>query len=111
VYIPKLLAKGKRHIETASILIPGPRAPKALRQTLRFLISEISPDHSQQSDLVLYAENQIIAANNTFYQNLMAYLQTLSPADPYQKPILEEFIRLCDLQLARIQVYSGCAED
>jgi hypothetical protein len=110
-YIPKLLAKGKHHIETASLLIPGHRAPKALRQTLRFLISEISREgHSQQSDLVLYAEDQIIAANNAYYRDLMAYLQTLSAADHFKKPLVNEFIRLCELQLARIQVYSGCAE-
>ena len=109
-YIPQLLVKGKHHIDTASLLIPGHRAPKALRQTLRFLISEISPEHSQQSDLVLHAENQIIAANNTYYQNLKACLLALLPTDPLQKPILDEFIRLCELQLARIQVYAACAE-
>jgi hypothetical protein len=109
-YIPKLLAKGDHRIDTASLLIPGPRAPKALRQTLRFLISELSPHHSPHSDLVLHAENQIIAANNTYYKDLKACLQALSPADPLQKPILDEFIRLCELQLARIQVYSACAE-
>jgi hypothetical protein len=108
-YIPQLLAKREHHMETASLLIPGHRAPKALRQTLRFLISEISPAHSQ-TDLVLHAEDQIIAANNTYYRSLMAFLQTLSAEDPLQKPILDEFIRLCELQLARLQVYVACAE-
>ena len=109
-YIPKLLAKGADHLEVASLLIPGPEAPQALRQTLRFLITEMSPGHPRKDDLVRQAEEQILLTNRTYYRNLMTLLRTLSPNDPLQRPTVDNFIRMCELQLARIQVYSACAE-
>jgi hypothetical protein len=104
-YIPKLLARRESHIEVSSLLIPGPGAPRALRRTLHLLITEMHPGHPRQSDLVLQAEQQIVAANANYYKNLRALLHSLSPKDPLQQPVLENFIRLCDLQLARIQNY------
>jgi hypothetical protein len=104
-YIPKLLARRENHIEVSSLLIPGPGAPRALRRTLHLLITEMRPGHPRQNDLVLLAEQQIVAANANYFRNLRALLHSLSPKDPLQQPIRENFIRLCDLQLARIQDY------
>jgi hypothetical protein len=104
-YIPKLLARRENHIEVSSLLIPGPGAPRALQRTLHLLITEMRPGHPRQSELVLQAEQQIVAANANYYKNLKALLHSLSPKDPLQQPVLENFIRLCDLQLARIQNY------
>jgi hypothetical protein len=104
-YIPKLLARRKNHIEVSSLLIPGPGAPRALRRALHLLITEMRPAHPRQSDLVLLAEQQIVAANANYFRNLRALLHSLSPKDPLQQPILENFIRVCDLQLARIRNY------
>ncbi len=78
-YIPKLLARNGNHIEVASLLIPGPQSPRALRRTLRFLITEISPNYPCPNDLVLHAEEQIIAANRTYYSNLLAVLEKSPP--------------------------------
>ena len=108
-YIPALLARRADHIEVGRLLIPGPSAPRALRRTLHFLIAEMSPGHSRQRDLVMEAERQIITANQAYYRDLLAFLRTLCPRDPLQKPILEDFIHLCELQLARIQSYLGYA--
>jgi hypothetical protein len=104
-YIPALLARRTDHIEVGRLLIPGPSAPRALRRTLHFLIAEMSPGHSRQRDLVMEAERQIIAANQAYYRDLLAFLRPLGPQDPLQKPILRDFLHLCELQLARIQNY------
>jgi hypothetical protein len=65
----------------------------------------MSPGHSRQRDLVMEAERQIIAANQAYYRDLLAFLRPLGPQDPLQKPILRDFLHLCELQLARIQNY------
>jgi hypothetical protein len=109
-YAPKVLARRGNDIETASLLIPGPEHPTALRRALRHLITEMSPGHPRQNDLVLHAEEQIIAANRSYYSKLSAFLKTLQLTDPLHQPILDNFVRLCELQLARIQTYVACAE-
>ena len=109
-YIPALLARRADHIEVGRLLIPGPSAPRALRRTLHFLIAEMSPGHSRQRDLVMEAERQIITANQAYYRDLLAFLRTLFPQDPLQKPILRDFIHMSELQLARIRNYLGYAK-
>ena len=109
-YVPKVLARGGNDIETASLLIPGPEHPTALRRALRHLITEMSPGHPRQNDLVLHAEEQIVAANRSYYSKLSAFLKTLRLTDILHQPISDNFIRLCELQLARIQTYVACAE-
>jgi len=109
-YIPALLARRADHIEVGRLLIPGPSAPRALRRTLHFLIAEMSPGHSRQRDLVMEAERQIITANQAYYRDLLAFLGTLCPQDPLQKPILRDFIHMSELQLARIRNYLGYAK-
>ena len=109
-YVPKVLARRGNDIEIASLLIPGPEHPTALRRALRHLITEMSPGHPRQNDLVSSAEEQIIAANRSYYSKLSAFLKTLHLTDPLHQPILDNFVRLCRLQLARIQVYTACAQ-
>lgn len=106
-FIPKVLGKRGTDISVTSLLIPGPGAPRALRRTLRFLITEMSPGHPNQIDLVMRAEEQIVTANRIYYEKLVALLRPLSPKEPLQRPILGNFIRICELQLARIQNYLG----
>ena len=110
-YIPAVLAKNGDNINVARLVIPGPAAPRALRRTLHFLISEMHPGHAKKQNLVMQAEEQIVAANYVYYQNLARFLQGLYPQDPLQRPILDGFIRLCDLQLLRVAAYRGYAKD
>jgi hypothetical protein len=110
-YIPKLFRREGNHLEVSALLIPGPQAPTALRQTLQFLIAEISPGHLKQRDLAMRAEEQIVTANETYYRRLLAYLRGLCPNEPLHRPIVENFVQMCELQLARLQVYRACAED
>ncbi len=70
----------------------------------------MSPGHSRQRDLVMEAERQIITANQAYYRDLLAFLRTLCPQDPLQKPILRDFIHMSELQLARIRNYLGYAK-
>jgi len=109
-YVPQLLARRGNDIEVGSLPVPGPQAPTALRRTLNFLIAEMSPSHPNRRDLVMQAEEQIVATNRVYYRNLLAFLRTLSPNDPVQISILEDFVRVCDLQLAHIQNYTAFAK-
>jgi hypothetical protein len=70
----------------------------------------MSPGDSRQRDLVMEAEHQIITANQAYYRDLLAFLRTLCPQDPLHKPILRDFIHMCELQLAHIQNYLGYAK-
>jgi hypothetical protein len=108
-YIPKLYATGRNQIDTAAVLIPGRQAPRALRRTLYFLISELGLGRPPPRELVLHAEQQVIAANMEYYQTLAACLRTLSLKDEVQRPILENFVRMCEIQLGHLRDYAGYA--
>ena len=108
-YIPALFAKKPQRIEVGSLLIPGPQAPRALRRTLHFLITELSPDRPPSRALVLHMEQQIIAANTAYYQTLAAFLHAMPLKDELQRPILDNFIRMCELQLGHLRDYAGYA--
>jgi hypothetical protein len=110
LYIPQLIARRGSNIEVAALAIPGPQAPRALRRALHFLIMEMSAGRANRRDLVLQAEEQIIAANRAYYRDLLAFLRSLSPIDPRHEPIRDNFVRVCDLQLARIEDYVAVAE-
>ncbi len=108
-HIPKLLARRRNQINTASVFVPGPQAPRALRRTLGFLIAELNPGRPLTRDLVLHAERQIIATNQAYYQALIAFLRSMPLKDAMQRPTLENFIRVCEFQLRRLRDYAGYA--
>jgi len=109
-YIPAFLAASGNCIKVGRLFIPGPAAPRALRRTLDFLISEMHPGRARRQDLIMQAEEQILTANNAYYRDLMRSLQGLQPQDHPQRQLLDNFRRLCQLQLARIQAYRGYAK-
>ena len=108
-YIPKLFSRGPNQLDIASVLIPGPRAPRALRRTLHFLLTELNPSRPPSRDLILNAEHQIIATNETHYRTLAAFLCTMPLNDVSQRPILDNFIRMCELQLRHLRNYTSYA--
>jgi hypothetical protein len=110
-YIPKLFARRQNQIDVGSVLLPGPQAPSALRRTLHFLIAELGPGRPPPRELVVHAERQVIAANTAYYQTLAAFLHAMPLTDVLQRPILENFIRVCELQLGRLRAYTGYARD
>jgi hypothetical protein len=109
LFIPKLLARRGNHVEVTSLLLPGPQMPDALRRALVVLINEMSPGHPQQRDLVMQVEEQIVDANRAYYEGLLAFLRSLTLKDPLQSPILDNFVCMCELQLARVESYAGYA--
>ncbi len=108
-YIPKLYATGRNQIETAAVLIPGRQAPRALRRTLYFVISELRLGRPPSRDLVMSAEQQVIAANTSYYQTVAAFLRTMPIKEELQRPILENFIRMCEIQLGHLRDYARYA--
>jgi hypothetical protein len=108
-YIPKLFRRTQRRIDIASVLVPGPQAPRALRRTLAFLIAELNPGQPPSRELVLHLEQQIITANTTYYQTLADFLHAMPLKDEQQRPILDNFIRMCELQLGHLRDYAGYA--
>ncbi len=111
LYVPRILARGRNQISIAALTIPGPQAPRALRRTLRFLISEMNPGRSPPRDLVLEAERQIVTANTCYFQDLANCLRAISLKDPLQQPIRDNFIRVCDHQLGLLSDYADYARD
>jgi hypothetical protein len=111
LFIPEILTRRGNQVEVTSLLIPPSQIPGALRRTLSFLIDEMSPANPRQRELVMYAEAQIISANQTYYANLLAVLRSLKLRDLQQGPILANFVRMCEQQSARIQDYSRYAGD
>src|SRR5205814_10085550 len=80
---------------------------------LRVLIGELGVPRQQHRDLARCAEEQILHANLTYYDELKSCLAGLSVDDHAHSAIRANFIRLCDEQVARIvnhQRYAtGCA--
>jgi len=109
-YIPQLLVRRGSHTEVAALRIPGPQAPRALRRTLHFLIMEMAGGRPINRDLVMLAEGHVIAANRAYYSDLGTFLRALTPTDPLHKPILDNFLRVCDRQQARIEDYLAFAQ-
>jgi hypothetical protein len=109
LFIPKLLARKGNQIDVAALLLPGRAAPEALRRTLAFLINEWSPGHPKQRDLVLHAEERVIAANRTYYANLLASLRSVALHEAPQSVILDSFVKMCERQLGLIEDYACCA--
>jgi hypothetical protein len=110
-YIPKILLKREHEIEISSLRVPGPRAPRALRRVLSLLIAELSTARSVPRDLVLHAEHQVIEGNDEYYRTLKAALHGIALEDRLQQPILDNFIRMCDIQLGWLRDYAGYARD
>jgi hypothetical protein len=109
LFIPEVLARKGNYMEVTSLLLPPPQIPDALRRALAFLIEEMGPAHPRQRELVVNAEAQIVGANVNYYSNLLAALQSLTLRNPHHAPILANFIRMCELQLARIRDYARYA--
>jgi hypothetical protein len=109
--IPKFLARRPRQLGVTSMLIPAPPMWETFQRILGYLINEISPGHPQQRDLALLAEQQILAANEAYYANLAARLRSLTLREAPQRPILDNFLHMSELQLAHIRKCSDYARE
>ena len=76
--VPRILNRKGNRLSVGAMVIPGPQAPRALRRSLRKLISELGAPWQQYGDLVIRAEEQILDANLTYYDELKSCLERLS---------------------------------
>jgi hypothetical protein len=104
-YLPKIVTRQPRYLEVAFLAIPAtPALSHALRRVLNLLIATLDSDHLDRLDLIVAAEDQILAANRAHYQELRRALAAAAPGAP-ASPVLAELARACDLQIARLQAY------
>ena len=103
LFVPEVLAKRRNYTELAALLFPPPNMPQALRRVLDFVIGEMNPAHPRRGELAAQAEAEIIAANRMYYADLLSILQTVR--DHRYRAIVANFVRICELQLARIRDY------
>jgi hypothetical protein len=107
--VPRILSRKGNRLSAGATVIPGPQAPRALRRSLRVLIRELGAPWRQHSDLVIRAEEQILDANLTYYDELKSCLERLSVANDGHSAIRANFVRLCDQQVRRIRNYVSYA--
>ena len=108
-YVPRVLRRNGNRVSVAAAVIPGPQAPRALRRALRLLIGELGAPRRQQNQLVMRAEEQILEANLTYYGELKSCLQSLSVESATHSAIRDNFLRLCEGQVARLRKYPNYA--
>ncbi len=110
-FVPRILARRPDHVTISALLVPGPQRPRALRRSLHYLINDISPEHRYLFDLIVEAERQVLAANTLYYQTLVDRLRTIKPQDLGLQQIVRQFVRVCDVQLARLRDYGDYARN
>ena len=92
-YIPPILSRKGKCLNIGAVLIPGPQAPRALRRALKLLIGELGAPRNRHRDLVIAAEEQIIDANLTYYDELQALLKRLTVDNEVHRAIRASFVR------------------
>lgn len=72
-YIPQFIAINNNSVTLSHLLIPGPKAPYALRRVLAFVLSQIHSGrhNNDMSDMVNEAEAEIIFQNFDYYTKLL----------------------------------------
>lgn len=111
-FLPAIQADPRnRTVTLSSLLIPQDPAPRALRRVLAIALSRIglTLDESILSDAVRHAERVVIAENERYYTDLLAFLDSRKPAAA-TKHIAAMAREMAELQLKRIALYPFYAE-
>ncbi len=89
------------------LLIPGPRAPRSMRRVLSHVIDKIQTNHPRHEELIMRAEEQVLAANQTYYRVLLPVMTALKEKvqSKEEKNICENFITAAKIQLSRLRNY------
>lgn len=106
LFMPQVLGRNNESLQISHILIPGEKAPRALRRILGFFIQRLFPGKGKSylMDQVLRAEHAVIARNETYFAELARACQSLQQKHP-GKEILRQISHLCDIQSARLNAY------
>ena len=108
-YVPRILSRRGKRLRVGAVIIPGPQAPRTLRRALRTVIQELGAPRQRHNTLVRLAEEQILDANLTYYDEFKSCLERLSTDNDVHSTIRANFVRLCEGQLIRLQSYSSYA--
>lgn len=96
-YIPLILDSQKRHLTLSHLLIPGSKAPRALRRVLTAFIRRISPEMNRNELIasVREAEAEILLQNMRYYNALAQKCAVAKAIDPHNSFIqmIEQMIR------------------
>lgn len=109
MFIPLMsLYSDKKTLTTSHIIIPDPKAPKAMRRILGVFLSnlygETVTDLSVYKSWIAETERKIIDTNVKYYEDLKAFTETLVARDG-EVYVLKSVIDLCDIQLKRLATY------
>ncbi|HTO84315.1 MAG TPA: hypothetical protein VMQ73_18970 [Methylomirabilota bacterium] len=107
-FLPKIIAKRADHLEVTFLSIPATVTPQVFRRVLNVLIGTLNRTCMDRLDLILQAEEQVIAANRAYYRTVQEALRAV-PAEDQAGAAWQDLARACDLQLSLLQRYSDMA--
>jgi len=107
-FLPKIVAKRTDHLEVTFLSIPATVTPQVFRRVLNVLIGTLNRACMDRLDLILQAEEQVIATNRAYYETVRDALRAI-PAGGQAASALHDLARACDLQLSLLQHYSDMA--
>lgn len=108
-YLPNITARREKYSEASFLIIPGPNAPRALRRVLHVLLAEMQYDHPRLNALVKEAEEQVIARNIAYYQDLRKTVSSLKLNRPDMTFVTDGLLLVCSQQLAKLENYKTFA--
>lgn len=105
-YIPNIKIREKDKAAVLSfILVPGEKAPRALRRTLRFIIELMHTDlpPAQMAKFIKICEDEILRANTAYYNALQAMLAQNKTQMPQH--ICTQLEEVVELQQGKLTTY------
>jgi hypothetical protein len=109
-FLPKMIAKRPEYLEVTFLCIPATVTPQVFRRVLNVLIGTLNRACVDRLDLILRAEEQVIATNRTYYETVRDALRAV-PAEAQAASAWHDVARTCDLQLSLLQRYSDLARE
>lgn len=82
LFMPQIQADGHGHVTLNKLLIPGPRAPRALQRVLAALLSNLGVSRSRLGPAIASAESQVIDGNKAHWQSIERMAQHLADDHP-----------------------------
>ncbi len=115
VFLPQFfINRNTRVADVGYLLIPQETAPHALRKVLGFIIFHLDSTLPPQkvSDFIEMAEQQVLAENVKFYQDLLEYLQHLDSARKNKHTLqIQSAMEMAGVQLSKLAKYPFIGPD
>jgi len=107
-FLPKMIAKRPDYLEVTFLSIPATVTPQGFRRVLNVLIGTLNRACVDRLDLILQAEEQVIATNLSYYRTVQEALRAV-PAEGQAALAWHDLTRACELQLSLLQGYADMA--